>query len=360
MLNVRGLTVEKCLAIESEYLAVHDELRFVCLTETWLNKDSIRACRFDGLELSSFYVRQHHIHGGVAVWGRADVNTTDLQLTPYCEELNFEICGCEVMPTKRQKLIILVCYRSPKGDIDIFVKKLEVVLELLYKPKTKFILMGDFNIDPNRDRINFTKLNSVLQTFNLVNNLYNEPTRVAGGSSSCIDLVFCDGHSPPDSYAILENDISDHKTIFLSFHLFSPFSTHMYTYIRRYDEVSMATFRDALFGEDWAPVYLETDTDSAYEAFLRIFIYYFDAHFPLKRKIIKAGQSSSKSWITSEIRESSVRLRDLFRLKCKYPILGEQYKSEKRKHSNLVLQSKKAIIVLRYLTLIMLLRVLGK
>ena len=65
-------------------------------------------------------------------------------------------------------------------------------------------------------------------------------------------------------------------------------------------------------------------------------------HFPLKRKIIKDSQPSSKSWITSEVRESSVRLRDLFRLKCKYPIFGEQYKSERRKHSNLVLQSRRS------------------
>jgi Reverse transcriptase (RNA-dependent DNA polymerase) len=78
--------------------------------------------------------------------------------------------------------------------------------------------------------------------------------------------------------------------------------------------------------------------DAAFEYFSDTFNWYFEIHFP-KRK--KNNKTKKKSWVTNDIVESSNKLKDLYRMKSEFPDLQEIYKCQKKNHELLVNASKK-------------------
>jgi hypothetical protein len=48
---------------------------------------------------------------------------------------------------KTSVLIILSLYITPSGDVNEFLRRLEVTLKYLYNPKSEFIISGDININ---------------------------------------------------------------------------------------------------------------------------------------------------------------------------------------------------------------------
>ena len=56
------------------------------------------------------------------------------------------MCAIE-LETKASKLIILCLYRAPTGDFNQFIKKLDISLKHLFKPKTEFVICGDINTE---------------------------------------------------------------------------------------------------------------------------------------------------------------------------------------------------------------------
>jgi hypothetical protein len=71
---------------------------------------------------------------------------TKIDILHKCREKDLEICAVE-LETEASKLIDLSIYRAPTGDFNQFLKKLDVTLKYLYKPKTEFIICGDINMD---------------------------------------------------------------------------------------------------------------------------------------------------------------------------------------------------------------------
>ena len=69
-----------------------------------------------------------------------------LDLQKHCKDKDFEVCATKVYFNTRQAIIIAI-YRSPSGNIDIFITKLDVILRQLYTVTTEFIICGDINID---------------------------------------------------------------------------------------------------------------------------------------------------------------------------------------------------------------------
>lgn len=94
LLNVQGLNPTKCSIIESDFLTGFGNLKFICLTETWMSQSSAQSCQMQGFHLASFYARSRHRHGGVAILAAEGVQAVDLDLAPFCIELDVEICGC--------------------------------------------------------------------------------------------------------------------------------------------------------------------------------------------------------------------------------------------------------------------------
>ena len=146
------------------------------MTEIWSTKESVQYQNFENFNLSSYYVRNKFIHGGVGIWSHKDLTIKPISLNQFCSDKDIEVCCVSYTNPAKGKFLIVNCYRSPSGNLQVFCDNIEKILNLLWKPDSNIILVGDFNLDPNRDSKQYTPLNNILSTYNL-KNIINKPTR---------------------------------------------------------------------------------------------------------------------------------------------------------------------------------------
>ena len=86
------------------------------------------------------------------------------------------------------KLCIVCVYRSPNGQSDKFLNKLELVIQKLLMKDKILILCGDWNIDFLHEDSNLKDLTDLLLRYNLVNTVQS-PTRISKSTSTLIDVI---------------------------------------------------------------------------------------------------------------------------------------------------------------------------
>jgi hypothetical protein len=79
-------------------------------------------------------------------FAKKDQYFNKIDISHLCKEQNLEICAIQLV-TKPANLIILRMYRSPSGDINEFLKRLDAILKYMYSPKSEFIICGDINVN---------------------------------------------------------------------------------------------------------------------------------------------------------------------------------------------------------------------
>ncbi|CAH2001879.1 unnamed protein product, partial [Acanthoscelides obtectus] len=153
--------------------------------------------------------------GGTALYIRKTVSTKSIDLTNFCVGKQIELCASQ-FKDNGITTIIIVCYRSPSGDIKVFYDKLGQAIHSVYQPYHHIILCGDFNIDYYNQGTESGNLNSVLSEFNLSPSV-GWPTRIGRSSVTTIDQIFTNFEDSGTSCA-LENNMSHHRTVFFEFH----------------------------------------------------------------------------------------------------------------------------------------------
>nr|CAI5838007.1 unnamed protein product [Callosobruchus analis] len=330
-LNIGTINTDKINQLAIDIQNYHN-LHLICLNETGLKSDSINLVTIPKFNLVSSYCRSVHNCGGVAIWAKNHILASGIDLSIYCIEKDFEICGVR-LKLYNKSYIVLACYRSPSGDKSIFLSKINIVMDFLYQPNINFILCGDINLDSLICNRYFDLLCMELSSFNIFP-VVQEPTRVTANSSTSIDHIFTDiSHKA----TVTDNVISDHRTVLLEF--VSEKSDHnISSKFRSYSDVSINKFMEALRNEDWNGLYGINDFNDAFDCFYNIFIYYFQQFFPER---MTRYQQKQKSWVNDAIRKSCTDLRDLYKMSKKFPQLSDLYKLNKYKHKLLVRDTKK-------------------
>ena len=134
LFNIQGLREDKVDNIIIDFLSDDNNLKFLCFTEVWYPKDFIQLCKFNNFILSSSFCPDEFIHGGVGIWIKMG-----LELREFCIEKHIEICGIKWI-AQHATYIILVCYKSPSGNLKLFHEGIYNVLTSLYDPTYKFVL----------------------------------------------------------------------------------------------------------------------------------------------------------------------------------------------------------------------------
>lgn len=322
---------------------MNSQIKFLCLTETWAKDDTIEHLRFDNFYLGSYYCRKNNKGGGVAIWVNNEVNVKVIDVGRFCVEKSIEICAIKVS-LNNNSLIIVNCYRSPSGDMNVFLYNMNGVLNYLYKPNINFILCGDVNVDgcivDGLASKEFRMLCNVTSSFNLLP-IVNWPTRVTDASATIIDNIFTNIDCT-EKCIVVDNIISDHRTILLQSNLLSSNKNQNqpFFYERRiFSESLMSRFLADLSNHNWNTLYFLDDIDKAFNSFFDIFHQKFNNHFPVTKCYKKADDG--KKWVTPEVRFSSTALRDLHNLSRCNPSLKESYKTAKKIHKNLVETTKR-------------------
>ncbi|KAK9679378.1 hypothetical protein QE152_g40080 [Popillia japonica] len=161
----------------------------LCLCEHWLSLDEAQSLGLRNYNLAVKFCRIQSENGGVCILVKNIINYKEIdRLDNFSSELELEVCGIHLYELN---LIIVTIYRSPTGNFDTLLIKLEDLLSSISKFNTNIILLGDFNVDfliENRDCLRLTDL---LNSFNLHKKI-DEPTRITQHSATYIDNCFSD------------------------------------------------------------------------------------------------------------------------------------------------------------------------
>lgn len=343
-LNCQKLTFRKADIIYSDYICNNNFLNFICLCEVGFRDSQIGSINFPGFENTTQFSRKIFKLGGVGIWSRVGLCCEPLDLDSFCIEKDVEVCGVLWKVKRGTSIALLSCYRSPCGKLDVFFQKVYAILSFLYKPGLTFIIGGDFNFDPVRDKQAYKSLEDILLPFNL-RNIVTKPTR----GQYILDHIYTNLECN-DNYDSVSNTISDHNTLIYKPEIKCVLNHSVNRYFRSFGSESVCAFSAYLNEESWSGVYVRDDLDGAFESFYSVFMFYFDLCFPLKKKY--EGGFNEKRWVTNEIKMSSVRLRELYNLQERNGMMIGVYRSAKREHANLISRTKKDTIKVKYLQVV--------
>ena len=169
-------------------------------------------------------------------------------------------------------------------------------------------IVGDFNMNwPDYEKckkvhefLNLIYENSMVPTI-------NKPTRVTRQSTTAIDRILKNCFVNFDfKGAIFKSDISDHFPISFFLPMINEFSKTepIYVHKRIINSNAIEMFRQKLHETDWAEIETLRNPNVCYKIFLKRFMSFYDAHFPIK--IIKLKTKDMQSpWITTATKKSS-------------------------------------------------------
>lgn len=276
VLNVQGLTQTKCDVISAEL--DRTGVKLLLLTETWCLREAVSSYTFQRWVNVSSYCRQNHIRGGVGIWVDRGIDAQPLDLEDFCTEMDVEVCG-----VRYENYFIICCYRSPSGNLNLFLNKLEEILSLYYSGgRCRLVLAGDLNVDllvESRDR---QKLEFVLSAYGLRQHV-RKPTRVE--KWSLLDHLYTNFEISENATDVLERNaiLSDHSAVMGCILGGDAVEGPSYVLARSFSQQNVSRFYELLSVENWLPVYQKGSSCEQFNTFLDIFLNYFDICFPSKK-----------------------------------------------------------------------------
>lgn len=163
----------------------------VCLTEHHVNFSNRENLAISGYNLATVYARSQLKNGGVAVFCRKEDFTVLHSINNFSIELHCEVAAVYISSLET---IVIVFYRSPSGDMNIFLQVLNEILSKI-KFSQKVCLCGDFNVHFNffREKV-MGSLCDLLSSYSFKKLIY-ALTR----GENCLDNIF--SNFEPESLA---------------------------------------------------------------------------------------------------------------------------------------------------------------
>lgn len=162
----------------------------ICITEHHLTEQKLFLIKPENYCLTSQFSRSLYKGGGVSIYCKLDMDCNPIDITQYCMEKVIKACAAR-LNIDNNYFIILCIYRSPCGNMENFIKNLELILKIVYEPKFELIVCGDFNVNFLENSSRSLQLISLFQTYNLFR-VVDFPTRITADSSTAIDGIFVD------------------------------------------------------------------------------------------------------------------------------------------------------------------------
>lgn len=169
---------------------VLDEInpQIIVLTEHNMKQNEIERLNISNFDVTANFSRQHLNKGGVLILSNKEISWRKMEipsLDSLLEERQFEFCMTKFV-VGQIRFILVGIYRSPSTSVDIFLDRLEYLIERINKNNSQIIIAGDLNINVLVNNKDHTNLKHLLKR----NNMYytvNFPTRVFNNSVSALD-----------------------------------------------------------------------------------------------------------------------------------------------------------------------------
>ncbi|KAG5867320.1 hypothetical protein JTB14_034062 [Gonioctena quinquepunctata] len=148
-------------------------------------------------------------------------------------------------------------YRSPTGNFQNFLDKLEMLLNEVFSVSSQIWLSGDFNIDFSTPSEEAYSILNITEQFGL-RSIVHDYTRITSHSSTKIDNIFTNVQSIS---LVVDTPISDHRLIITSVKKslsnFAP-AEKSFTFKRIFSNNDKHHMAELL---DWVPVYKAKSCD---------------------------------------------------------------------------------------------------
>jgi hypothetical protein len=117
-------------------LSSHDiSPQVICITEHYLTEQKFLMIKPDNYCLTSKFSTQVNSGGGVCIYCKSDFDNSSINITQFCIVKVTEACAAQ-LKIGNNSIVILCIYRSPCGNVEEFIKQLEIILKFIYKPKS--------------------------------------------------------------------------------------------------------------------------------------------------------------------------------------------------------------------------------
>ena len=213
-------------------------------------------------------------------------------------------------------MVIGAIYRHPGHKYDTFCDKLCRTLDSLNTAKTKYLIVGDMNID-------LLKFKLATDVTNYVNCLYSigcnicidKPTRVTPKSATCIDHIYSNITQDDLVSQILLSDVSDHYSTLTKISSFSKTTNNSDIFVRKSKLTENEWFRfnfelgnilchKLSSGFDYN---VNDQADIISQAYKTV----VDKFMPLRKLSQKKQRHKSKPWMTAGLKISCATKNNL-------------------------------------------------
>ena len=314
--NARSLSPDKVDQYEGLFHELNIQFDVLIFTETWLTPEDSDLRYFNGFQIPIHLFRSSEDKtkgGGISIYVKNNQQfryREDLSLSlPYIECLFIEI------KFNNTKYLIGGIYRPPDTNTDLFIDKFNSLLEPL-KSSHKLILLGDYNIDFQKNNNQKYNFEICLQSNYLVPTIFSA-TRVATKThnnelittETLIDNIFIN-HNMNYQSGIIETSISDHFSIYITIPEISacPKTESNSVQYRLMNDVRKRKFNNDLIKSDIMQVFNNNIAKLAFEQFINIFQNLYDNAFPIKTKIM-TPLDMQKPWVNNTLIRR-IKIRD--------------------------------------------------
>lgn len=289
------------------------------IVEHWCSSEKLQSMNIHGYVQVASFCRKDHIHGGVVIYVRADLQVADCGISHWSVEKQFEFCAVKVK-IHDTRYCFISAYRVPNGDFHLFLEKLSFILQHSYKSAEVVFLCGDLNVNYLLGKCaQKLLLDDLLHCFDLrVTSL--EPTRVHTNVNglttvSKVDYILTNASLNFCRTKVFDSHLGDHKVSMLEYSYGSVIheNERESMLVRDVSPRSLDCLRHFMSGISFDSVYSDSDIDICFGNFNNLLKYCLENSCPMKQVSLINGPG--KSWVSKEIKEASYQLKQLNWLK---------------------------------------------
>lgn len=276
------------------------------VTEHWQNESQINVNKLSDFTLVNSYCRKTLCHGGVAIYKSnsfsSDVSV--LLMDDFCLDGVFEYTSVSLTELN---MFIIVIYRPPNGDFNLFLELFDGLLERLSVKDKLLVIGGDFNVNFNSCSTNLALLSDLLGCYDITITI-KIPTRITASSTTCIDNFLINSNVTNFKTDVINLYLSDHfsQAIYINT-VFPKNKENKFLQRRNFCKENIVQFCNFLEREDWQEMYAQDCANKACKIFCDIVMFYFELCFPLKR-VSLSKKIQRDNWMTDELRELKHRV----------------------------------------------------
>jgi hypothetical protein len=211
---------------------LHQDLpHLLCFSEPHLDQSELDCIYIEKYSLRAKYYRRKLQRGGVNIFIQSHLQSTTLNLDKCCVDQDIKVCALQLDSTFLN-VCVLVIFRSPAGNFNMFVTRLDKILQKLCIIKSHLIICCAVNVNYLQETDKKSQLD-VLKSYNLFS-IVTFHTRTYINSSSPIDNIFIDT-TKIETYEVIPviNGLSDHDAQIINLNTSNNKSGEYQVYFRR-------------------------------------------------------------------------------------------------------------------------------